>query len=294
MGSKVGLLALCGVAAMVACKPSPCRDGFGRNASGDCQALQADDTATESEVLGPYVEMISIPGGALGMACASVDDIRCAKDYHEVEVAGFLIDRFEVEIFHFEECVAAGACDPAYFESAPTTDVAYAAGLPAGGIQWHQARDYCDWAGKRLLTSAEWELAARGLDGGHDYPWGDDWDPALCNGCDREPDEEAGTTGYVPCDGSLDGYAGAAPIDAHPEGASPYGVEQMCGNILEWVSDPIVLESGETVYAIRGGGWGPSNGMGHPLQGLIAWAQLKDPPNAGAEHIGVRCGMDSR
>ena len=99
------------------------------------------------------------------MACTSFDDIRCAHDYHEVEVAAFSIDRFEVEIFHFEECVSAGACDPAYFESPPTTEVAYAAGLPAGGIQWHQARDYCEWAGKRLPTSAEWELAAHGGSG---------------------------------------------------------------------------------------------------------------------------------
>jgi formylglycine-generating enzyme required for sulfatase activity len=277
---------------LVACQDSPCREGFELDAAGNCSLEEVQDSADPVELCGPKVEMIAIPGGTLGMACAAEDDNRCDKDYHEVEVAPFSIDRFEVEIYHFDECVAAGQCDAAYFESAPTTVVLEAPGMPAGGIQWHQAGDYCEWVGKRLPTSAEWELAARGLEGGHDYPWGSDWDPQKCNGCDREPDVETGEGGYEPCDGSVDGYAGAAPIDAHPSGASPYGVEQMCGNILEWVSDPIILESGELVYAIRGGGWGPSNGMGHPLQGLISWAQLKDPANAGAEHIGVRCAKD--
>jgi len=270
-------------------------DGFERDETGQCESVQDTqgvDTGDPIDPSGDDVEMILIEGATLGMACSAPDDARCAHDYKEVEVDSFSIDRFEVDSLHFNECVAAGVCDPAFFEADAATEVVVAEGMPAAGIQWHQARDYCEWIGKRLPTSAEWELAARGAEGGHDYPWGDEWDPAKCNGCDTEPDPNGGFQGYSPCDGSVDGYVGAAPIDAHPNGASPYGVEQMCGNILEWVSDPITLENGETVYAIRGGGWGPSNGMGHPEQGLIAWAQLMDPPNAGGDHIGVRCASD--
>jgi formylglycine-generating enzyme required for sulfatase activity len=82
---------------------------------------------------------------------------------------------------------------------------------------WHFALALCDWIGARLPTSAEWEKAARGVDG-RLYPWGNDWDP------DR---------GNFTLDRVRWPYK-ASPVTAYPSGQSPYGVMDMMGNTYEW------------------------------------------------------------
>jgi formylglycine-generating enzyme required for sulfatase activity len=82
---------------------------------------------------------------------------------------------------------------------------------------WPFALAFCDWMGARLPTSAEWEKAARGVDG-RLYPWGNVWDP---------------TRGNFTLDRARWPYK-ASPVTAYPSGQSPYGVMDMMGNTYEW------------------------------------------------------------
>jgi formylglycine-generating enzyme len=90
---------------------------------------------------------------------------------------------------------------------------------PVINVTWFGAEAYCQWAGLRLPTEIEWEKAARGNDG-RIFSWGNEWDPNRL--CWWGSHEEKETT---------------APVDAFPEGCSPYGIFQMAGNVEEWCAD---------------------------------------------------------
>jgi iron(II)-dependent oxidoreductase len=90
---------------------------------------------------------------------------------------------------------------------------------PVTWVSLEDARSYAAWAGKRLPHEWEWQYAAQGLDG-RTYPWGNQWDASAV------PEPEKGRT-----------MRGPDPVDAHPTGASPFGVMDLIGNVWQWTDE---------------------------------------------------------
>lgn len=111
----------------------------------------------------------------------------------------------------------------------PGSDIGSRAHHPVVHVSWNDALAYCEWAGKRLPTEAEWEYAARGGMEQKIFPWGDELTPDgvhLCNIWQGE---------FPHLDSGDDGYTAPAPVDAFPPNG--YGLYTITGNAWEWCAD---------------------------------------------------------
>ena len=190
--------------------------------------------------------MIEIPAGPFTMGSDTGEGDEAPA--HQVDLPAFEIDKFEVTNADFARFVeATGYQTDAEKEGRSKTWRKAAEGKdnhPVVYVSWNDAVAYCEWLGKRLPTEAEWEKAARGTDG-RMYPWGNKWDPARANAKES-------------------GLRGTAVVGSFGAGASPYGVEDMAGNVWEWTADwyqPYPGSTyrsqyfGEKFKVVRGGGW---------------------------------------
>ena len=156
--------------------------------------------------------MVLVPAGPFTMGADSGGE-QDEHPAHEVTLSAFYIDKFEVTNAAYNRCVDAKKCKKPRKLGSEFEDPA----RPVVGVTWWDAEAFCAFAGKRLLTEAEWEKAARGTDG-RIYPWGND-PPGDTHGC-------YGFKEGRPC-----------KPGSYPEGNSPYGVSDMAGNVWEWIAD---------------------------------------------------------
>ncbi len=243
---------------------------------------------------GVEVEQVFVPAGSFPMGSDDGDDDE--RPVHEVTLDAFWIDRTEVTNAQFAGCVAAGACQPPENTSNYTRDQYYGndafADYPVIYVSWNDASDFCAWAGGRLPTEAEWEVAARGPEG-QVYPWGDTFDGERLNFCDVNCPFDWADKGVD------DGYADTAPVGSYPDGDSWVGALDMAGNVWEWVNDwydsgyygaspdenPSGPGSGE-YRVLRGGAW--SNGDYDARSSY----RLYDQPVNRYDFVGFRCAQE--
>lgn len=176
--------------------------------------------------------MVLVPAGEFMMGSPAGEGGDDEVPQHKVTLDGYWIDRTEVTNAQYRSFVEATGyrmpttCDwgdPTYADAAKTNH-------PVVCVSRDDAQAYCEWAGARLPTEAEWEKAARGTDR-RTYPWGIGFDGTRLNYCDINCEGEQRDPTYN------DGYAQTAPVGSYLTGVSPYGALDMAGNVWEWVSD---------------------------------------------------------
>jgi len=152
---------------------------------------------------------------------------------HEVMVSAYSVDRTEVTVAAYRRCVELGRCaEPPYASGGQRFD---RRDYPVTLVSWNDADDYCRFVGGRLPTEAEWERAARGAEG-RQFPWGDLYNKRVSNhgalGIDN------GALGIENTDDS-DGFLELAPVASFPSGRTPDGIDDLAGNVEEWVADAV-------------------------------------------------------
>jgi formylglycine-generating enzyme required for sulfatase activity len=236
--------------------------------------------------------MLRIPGGEFFMGYdGPLPHEANEVPAHLVRVEPFWIDRSEVTVDEMRACVDRGHCKVRLGRGPQCTFERGDPKVPINCVPWQAADGYCRAMRKRLPTEAEWELAAGG--GLHmRFPWGTV--PPSCRLAVTLMSNRAG----VSCD-----PRGPSPVGTHSRGASYFGVEDMAGNVEEWVADwyadryEVRAAQERTVaspdgpafgvaHVLRGGGW-----MSRPREARVTarnWAS----PNEAGPNVGFRCAKD--
>lgn len=287
------ILAICAALLLGACQtglmPNPAEAG-----QSQTSALEPTQ-APQSPEIPETSEMVTIPAGNFLLGCdpAHNDNLGCLADElpaQSVQLPEYRIDKTEVTNGDYAQCVAAGACTSPTALNSDTHQKYYGApefaNFPVIFVSWKQAKAYCAWVGKRLPTEAEWEKAARGAEKPNAYPWGD-----ATPTCSLANARQAASLENCSDD--------TRPVGNYPDGASPYGVLDMAGNVWEWTASRYVIDyrpgasedaltggPADLYRVVRGGGWDSA-----PFNLLISDRSF-DPDFHSSNNLGFRCASD--
>jgi len=232
-------------------------------------------------------EMVRVPAGSFQMGNNGAEPFTCLHypqecPQHLVDLPAYWIGKHEVTRAEYARFIDAGGYyDPGYWSSDgwswrvvnsrtkpeywpawicfyhgpsgcdPATcsrGFAQTDKHPIVCVTYYEAEAFCNWAGGHLPTEAQWEKAARWTGGYPNvYPWGNTWDDERCNSWTGGPYPVYQTT----------------PVGSYPSGMSPYGCDDMAGNVWEWVRDWYLSYPGSTSpfddtdvhRVLRGGAW---------------------------------------
>ena len=251
--------------------------------------------------------MVFVPGGTFQMGSTEVEVMDavdfCKQHYnfcndwfymreypqHAVTLEDFWIDQTEVSNAQYRQCVEAGVCaelttckkgEPTYYDAEKTDH-------PVVCVSWDDAQTYCEWAGARLPSEAEWEYAFRGEQNLF-YPWGNIFDGTKLNYCDVNCELSHADDRYD------DHYVKTAQVGSYPEDVSWCGALDMSGNISEWVNDWSGSYSSESELNPIG----PTSGTEKILRGCNCYSQpaycrgATRPfvsPDTRFDNLGFRC-----
>jgi iron(II)-dependent oxidoreductase len=201
-----------------------------------------------------------------------------------INVRSFYIDEYPVTNAEFKKFLGATHYHPNddlnFLRN--WKDGSYPAGWEKRPVTWvsiEDARAYADWAGKRLPHEWEWQYAAQGTDGRR-YPWGNDWDSS------KVPSPDKSRT-----------MRGSDPVDAHPKGASPFGVMDMVGNVWQWTDEFVdehtraAILRGGSYYQPQGSIWYFPQAYRLNEHGKLL---LMSPSMDRSAAIGFRCVRDAK
>lgn len=232
--------------------------------------------------------MVLIPGGNSTIGAIAGDN-SAAKDAQPIRIVTlkpFYVDVLETTNRDYARCVTAGKCAEPAIDDSETRAYYYSyegyGRFPVVNVTWEDAKNYCEFMGKRLLTEAEWEKAAMGVNEYRRYPWG--------NGV---PQPYYMNTSGIPGDTEMG--------NSYPKGVSPFGLMDTVGNVSEWVADwydedsyslysgtgPVGPETG-TQRVIRG------DSFKTPLELVNITNRYKLEPDQSNNETGIRCARDVR
>lgn len=242
--------------------------------------------------------MIEIPAGPFTMGTGSERADVQNQPEHSVTLPAYRIDKYPVTNAQYARFVVATGY--------PAPENWIGGKMPRGRelhpvtmVSWHNAQSYAQWAGKRLPSEAEWEKAARGADGRR-WPWGNVMDANRIN--------------------TYSNVGSTTEVTRYQQGASPYGVMDMAGNVSQWTADDFLpyegssasaelfkakrgvaastqdrslkvvdlIITGERYKVMRGGSW-----KSDPFS-TSSYHRNYSLPNYASDFFGFRCAQDAK